>query len=132
MPLKITLKPGEKIIIDGAVIKNGEKATTFYIENKATILREKDIMREEDAITYCSKIYFIIQLMYLDGKNMVEYHNIYWKLVQDLVEAVPRATGIVDAISQNILEENYYKALKLAKKLIAFEKEVLSRVKNRY
>jgi flagellar protein FlbT len=132
MPLKITLKPGEKIIIDGAVIKNGEKATTFYIENKATILREKDIMREEDAITYCSKIYFIIQLMYLDGKNMVEYHNIYWKLVQDLVEAVPRATGIVDAISQNILEENYYKALKLAKRLIAFEKEVLSRVKNRY
>ncbi len=132
MPLKITLKPGEKIIIDGAVIKNGEKATTFYIENKATILREKEIMREEDAITYCSKIYFIIQLMYLDGKNMVEYHNIYWKLVQDLVEAVPRATGIVDAISQNILEENYYKALKLAKKLIAFEKEVLSRVKNRY
>jgi flagellar protein FlbT len=132
MPLKITLKPREKIIIDGAVIKNGEKATTFYIENKATILREKDIMREEDAITYCSKIYFIIQLMYLDGKNMVEYHNIYWKLVQDLVEAVPRATGIVDAISQNILEENYYKALKLAKRLIAFEKEVLSRVKNRY
>jgi flagellar protein FlbT len=132
MPLKITLKPGEKIIIDGAVIKNGEKASTFYIENKATILREKDIMREEDAITYCSKIYFIIQLMYLDGKNMVEYHNIYWKLVQDLVEAVPRATGIVDAISQNILEENYYKALKLAKRLIAFEKEVLSRVKNRY
>ncbi len=132
MPLKITLKPGEKIIIDGAVIKNGEKATTFYIENKATILREKDIMREEDAITYCSKIYFIIQLMYLDRKNMVEYHNIYWRLVQDLVEAVPRATGIVDAISQNILEENYYKALKLARKLIAFEKEVLSRVKNRY
>ena len=132
MPLKITLKPGEKIIINGAVIKNGEKAMTFYIENKATILREKDIMREEDAITYCSKIYFIIQLMYLDGKNMVEYHNIYWRLVQDLIEAVPRATGIVDAISQNILEENYYKALKLARKLIAFEKEVLSRVKNRY
>jgi len=132
MPLKITLKPGEKIIINGAVIKNGEKAMTFYIENKATILREKDIMREEDAITYCSKIYFIIQLMYLDGKNMVEYHNIYWRLVQDLIEAVPRATGIVDAISQNILEENHYKALKLAKKLIAFEKEVLSRVKNRY
>jgi len=38
MPLKITLKPGEKIIINGAVIKNGEKAMTFYIENKATIL----------------------------------------------------------------------------------------------
>lgn len=89
-------------------------------------------MREEDATTYCSKIYFVIQLMYIDGKNMPDYHNIYWRLVRELVEAVPRTTGIIDQISQNILEENYYQALKLAKKLMDFEKEVLKNVKSRY
>ncbi len=132
MPLKINLKPGEKIIIGGAVIKNGERPATLYIENKVPLLREKDIMKEEDATTYCSKIYFVIQLMYIDGKNMLDYHNIYWRLVRELVEAVPRTTGIIDQISQNILEENYYQALKLAKKLMDFEKEVLKNVKNRY
>lgn len=132
MALKITLKPGEKIIIDGAVIRNGEKASTFYIENKVPLLREKEIMREEDATTFCSKIYFIIQLMYLDGKNTARYHSIYWELVRKLVEAVPRTTGIIIEISRHILEENYYQALKLSKKLIAFEKEVLNYVKNRY
>lgn len=132
MPLKINLKPGEKIIIGGAVIKNGERPATLYIENKVPLLREKDIMREEDATTYCSKIYFVIQLMYIDGKNMLDYHNIYWRLVRELVEAVPRTTGIIDQISQNILEENYYQALKLAKKLMDFEKEVLKNVKSRY
>ncbi len=132
MPLKIKLKPGERIIIGGAVIKNGDRPSSFFIENKVPLLREKDIMREEDATTYCSKIYFVIQLMYIDGKNIVEYHNLYWRLVQELVKAVPRTTGIIDEISQCILEENYYRALKLAKGLIRFEKEVLSHVKDRY
>lgn len=119
------------MIIGGAVIRNGDKTSIFYIENKVPLLREKDIMREEDADTYCSKIYFIIQLMYIDSANVVRYHNTYWKLIRDLVEAVPRTVGLVDQISQQILEGDYYQALKLAKKLLSFEKEVLKRVKNR-
>lgn len=131
MPLKITLRPGERLIIGGAVIKNGDKTSTFYIENKVPLLREKDIMREEEATTYCSKIYFVIQLMYIDPDNVVQYHNTYWGLVKDLVEAVPRTVDLIDQISQSILENDYYQALKIAKKLLAFEKEVLKRVKDR-
>lgn len=131
MPLKITLKPEERLIVGGTVIRNSDKTSTFYIENKVPILREKDIMSEEEADTYCSKIYFVIQLMYIDSENIIQYHNTYWRLVSDLVEAVPRSVGFVDQISQCILENDYYRALKMAKKLIAFEKEVLSRAKNR-
>lgn len=131
MSLKITLRPGERMIIGGAILKNGDKPSTFYVENKVPLLRERDIMKEDEADTYCSKIYFVIQLMYIDSPNVVKYHNTYWSLVRDLVEAVPRTVGLVDQISQHILENDYYKALKLAKKLLAFEKEVLSRVKNR-
>lgn len=129
--LKITLKPRERIIIGGAVIKNGDRPATIYVENRVTLLREKDIIKEEEAVTYCSKIYFVIQLMYVDGKNILDYHNLYWKLVRELVETVPRTTEIIDQISQKILEENYYQALKIAKKLMEFEKEVLKNVKNR-
>ncbi len=131
MPLKITLKPEERLIIGGAVIKNGDKTSTFYIENRVPLLREKDIMSEDEAVTYCSKIYFVIQLMYIDSANIITYHNTYWKLVRDLVEAVPRTVGLIDQISQHILENNYYQALKTAKKLLTFEKEVLARVKKR-
>lgn len=130
MALKINLKPHEKMIIGGAVIKNGDKTGSLFIENNVPILREKDIMREEDAKTFCSGIYFVIQLMYIDNKNILEYHNTYWKLVRDLVEAVPRTVGIIDEISQHILNEDYYQALKLSKKLLEFEKEALSHVHN--
>ena len=128
MSLKINLKPYEKMIIGGAVIKNGDKSSNLFIENNVPILREKDIMKQEDATTFCSGIYFIVQLMYIDNKNILEYHNTYWKLVRDLVEAVPRTIGIIDQISQHILKEDYYQAIKLSKKLLAFEKEALSHV----
>lgn len=130
MALKINLKPHEKMIIGGAVIKNGDKASSLFIENNVPILREKDIMKKADAKTFCSGIYFVIQLMYIDNRNIIEYHNTYWKLVRDLVEAVPRTVGIIDEISQHILDEDYYSALKMAKKLLEFEKEALHHVSN--
>ncbi|MCF8128900.1 MAG: flagellar biosynthesis repressor FlbT, partial [Deltaproteobacteria bacterium] len=54
MPLKITLKPNERMIIDGAVIRNDSTTCDLIIENKVTLLREKDIMSEKGACTPCA------------------------------------------------------------------------------
>ena len=47
MPLKLSLKPGEKFVLNGAVLTNGDKRTSLVIQNKACVLREKDIMQPE-------------------------------------------------------------------------------------
>ena len=130
MALKIDLKPNEKLIISGAVIQNGSKRAELIIENSAPILREKDIMLPDQATTYCSKIYLAIQMMYIDGANLVEYHNTYWTLVRDLVNAVPSTLDLVGRISEHLLKNEYYPALKDAKKLIDYEQEVLNRVRS--
>lgn len=130
MALKIALKPQEKVIIGGAVIQNGKNRSELLVENNVAILREKDIMREEDATTYCSRIYFVIQLMYIDGGKLVEYHNAYWALVKDLIKAVPSTLIHIDKISGHLLKNEYYQALKSARKLIEYEGEVLKRVRN--
>jgi len=130
MALKITLKPLERIIIGGAVVTNGKTRCDLVIGNNVPILREKDIMREQDATSPCRRIYFAIQLMYIDDNNLVEHHNIYWKLVQDLVKAAPSTLGIIDQISENILSTKFYQALKLASKLIDYEEEVINNVRN--
>jgi len=128
MPLKITLKPGERMVIDGAVIRNGDAKTVFTIENRVPLLREKDILGENDADTVCRRIYYVIQLMYIDKSDAIARHAAYWKLVQPLVKAVPSSVTLVDKISQQILAGQFYRALKLAKKLVAFEEEVMNRV----
>lgn len=128
MPLKITLKSNERMIVGGAVITNGNTRCDLLIENKVSILRQKDIMSEKDADSPCRKIYFTIQLMYIDEENLIEHHNTYWKLVQDIVKAAPSMLALIDQISEHILNNKYYQALKLARKLIDYEQEVIDRV----
>jgi flagellar protein FlbT len=128
MALKLTLKAQEKMIIDGAVITNGSNRCELFIENSVPILRQKDILSEKDANSPTRRIYFAIQLMYIDRANLELHHKTYWKLVQDLIQAVPSALPVIDEISDNILKGQYYQALKGARNLIDYEKEVVERV----
>lgn len=125
MSLKIMLKPNEKIFIGGAVIRNGQTHSTFFVENQARILRERDIMREEDADTPCKQIYFVIQLMYMDEGSLAQYHTAYWKIVNELTDSVKSMRVYVAEISEYLLATDYYRALKIAKKMIAYEKELI-------
>jgi flagellar protein FlbT len=128
MALKITLKPHEKMIVGGAVVKNGGATAHLVVENKVPVLRERDIIGENGANTPCRRIYFAVQLMYIDADNRLPHHNAYWRLVRELVEAVPAAAGLVEPVSQQVLVGDHYKALKAARKLIEFEQEVTRRV----
>jgi flagellar protein FlbT len=129
MALRISLKPQEKMILGGAVIMNGNNTgCKLIIENTVPILREKDILNENDANSPCRRIYFVIQLMYIDEENLVNHQKKYWKLIKDLVKAAPSTIGVIDQISEEIVSARYYQALKLAQKLIDYEQEVISRV----
>jgi flagellar protein FlbT len=116
------------MIIGGAVIQNGDAKCELLIENTVPLLRDKDIIKEEEADSPSRCIYFTIQLMYIDGENLATYHNAYWKLVRELVDAAPTTLGLIDRINEKIVSNQYYQALKIAKELIEYEQEVISRV----
>jgi flagellar biosynthesis repressor protein FlbT len=118
MALKISLRPHERLLISNAVIENGGSRSEFVVENNVPILREKDIMSLKDADSPCRRIYFAIQLMYVNEKNLAEHHNTYWELVKDVVEAAPSTRALLNQISDLILQRRYYHALKETRKLI--------------
>ena len=124
MALKISLKHHERMIIGGAVVTNGDNRSDFTIENTVPLLRQKDIMSEKEANSPTRRLYFVIQLMYIDQDNVSTYHNTYWSIVQDIIKAAPSVLGLIDQINELILGNQYYRALKLAKKLIEYEEEV--------
>ncbi|MCK5425474.1 MAG: flagellar biosynthesis repressor FlbT, partial [Emcibacter sp.] len=77
MALKISLKPGEKVIINGGVIVNSDRRSTLILQNKVSLLREKDILQAEDVDTPVKHVYFPIMLMYMDEKGFSKYHEQY-------------------------------------------------------
>jgi flagellar biosynthesis repressor protein FlbT len=128
MALKITLKPNEKLIIGGAVIRNGSGKCEFIVENNVPILRQNNILSPDDADTPARRIYLTIQLMYVDKPNIDAHLQIYWQLVREFVQAAPTSLGLLDKINELLFRENYYQALGSAKKLIKLEQEVIQRV----
>ena len=57
------------------------------------------------------------------------HHEVYFALVRQIVQAAPSTWGYVENINNQILTGNLYKALKEAKKLIAYEEELLQNAK---
>lgn len=125
MALKIELKPGERFILGNAVITNDDQRTRLFVEGKAPILREKDILRPEDADTPCKKLYLAVQLMYLSD-NPSEQHQVYFDVARDILQAAPSTAEYIERMNNRILTGAFYKALKEAKALIAYERELMS------
>ena len=127
MALVIDLKPREKILIGNAVITNDEQRTRLHIEGDTPILREKDVMKEEDADTPCKKAYFLIQCMYM-ARNPSMYHEKYFDTIKEIQHAAPKLSFFFLSINEKIIEGHYYKAMKEAKDLINLERELIDNV----
>lgn len=125
MSLKITLKTNERLIVGGAVVRNGGKGTVLFIENTVPILREKDILGEKDANTPCRRVYFSIQLMYIDEANVPQYRKAYAELASQVLQAAPSTAQFIEQMNERVEAGNYYQALKTARNLIDYEEELL-------
>ena len=125
MSLKVELKPHERLIVGNCVITNSDQRTRLFIDGKSPILREKDILTEATATSPARRIYFAVQLMYLED-NIATMRQEYFALVNDIVTAAPSCVPIVDEINNDILTGSLYKALKAAKRLIQHEQDILT------
>jgi flagellar biosynthesis repressor protein FlbT len=131
MPLKLTLKPNEKVLIGTSVIANGSVKTEFVVLNRVPVVREKDIITEENADTIAKKLYVTILNMYINPTREKDYHSIYFVLMRQMI-LIPidaKAVDLMVDMSQQILAGDHYKALKLCRQLIKFEAEALANVK---
>ena len=125
MSLKVELKPHERLIVGNCVITNSDQRTRLFIDGKAPVLREKDILSPATADSPAKRIYFAVQLMYLDD-DIDKLRREYFALVTDLVRAAPSTIQTIDEINNEILTGQLYKALRAAKKLIQLEQDILA------
>ena len=125
MSLRIELKPRERILIGECVITNSDQRTTFVVDGRMPILREKDIMTVKRADTPAKRIYLAVQLMYT-SRDPREHHETYFALLRDFLGAAPSAWPLIENINNQILSGDLYNALKTTRKLVKFEQELLS------
>lgn len=128
MALRLTLRPHERVIVGGAVIRNGESRCELRIENEVPVLREPDIMSPSAVRTPCERIYLALQLMYVDQERSAEHQVTYEELVSEVLQAAPSLAPSLQAIEEQVGAGRIYQALKGAHGLLHREREMVSDV----
>lgn len=130
MPLKLSLRPGEKFVLNGAVVQNGDRRAVLILQNKASVLREKDIMQSEDVNTPARRIYFPVMMMYLDEGAADRYYDEFVRRMGEFMGVIVNPEVLAECvnISRLCMTREYYKALMLCRKLIEYEDERLGNV----
>ncbi|MDB5654647.1 MAG: flagellar FlbT [Tardiphaga sp.] len=124
MPLRVELKPFERIVIGQSVITNSDTRTAFLIDGDAPILREKDILTPETANTPVKRIYLCVQMMYLEN-DIPAYQDLYFGFIGELMQAVPSFREQIEEVSKLILSGALYKALRELRGLMKREDDLL-------
>lgn len=127
MPLKLSLRPNERFVVNGAVLQNGDRRCVLVLQNHASILREKDIMQPEQAASPARRIYFPLMLLYLGEGEAGVLHQEAVVRIGEFAEAVRQPEPSQDCADLLIDLETgqFYRALTRCRKLIAYEESVL-------
>ena len=125
VPLRVELKPFERIVIGETVLINSGTRTSFLIDGDAPILREKDTVTPENANTPAKRLYLCVQTMYLKN-DIPRYRTAYQGFLRDLRETSPGDRLVIDAVNSHVIAGSLYKALKEIRKLMKREDALMA------
>ena len=130
MPLKLSLKPGEKFVLNGAVVQNGDRRSSLVLQNKASVLREKDILQPDEVTTPARRVYFPVMMMYIDEGAADKQYDEFLQRMTEFMGVISNAAVLAEcvSISKSLMSRDYYKALMGCRKLIEYEDERLKHV----
>jgi flagellar protein FlbT len=129
MPLKLVLKPHEKLIVNGAVVSNSSPRTvTLTFHNKAQLLQQKDVLLPEEATTPLLRTYFALQSMYLDSENAAAHRQHFVALSDALFAATKNAKirGAITVAIKHAKAGEFYRALTALREAVPTEAQLLA------
>ncbi|MEM8776165.1 MAG: flagellar biosynthesis repressor FlbT [Pseudomonadota bacterium] len=122
--LVLKLGPNERILVNGAVIENGDRRSRLSIKTpNANILRLRDAIRPEDATTPLRRACLAIQMVLSGESDPSEVRQANLRQIEELdrilpdIESLEVLTEAVDALKR----DNHYQCLKHLRSLLSKE-----------
>jgi flagellar biosynthesis repressor protein FlbT len=127
MSLILKLAPGERLFINGAVITNGDRRAYLMVETKSQIVREKDVLLEEDVVTPVRRAYFAAQSVLLNAQPVLGSSDAFTDQVARLrrVFLKPEHIQLLDEAESQLSDGNTYRALSALRELVMYEAALL-------
>ncbi|GLS80499.1 flagellar biosynthesis repressor FlbT [Paracoccus marinus] len=127
--LVIKLAPNERLLINGAIIENGDRRTKISIRSpQANVLRLKDALHPDQAKTPVARVCYVAQLMLSGDADLQEGHAQLLLGLEQLSQVFsdPDSRTILDDATAAVLQANYYQALRRLRGLLPREARLLA------
>lgn len=124
---KISLKAGEKIYVNGAVIK-AERKTTLEFLNDVDFLLESHVLQVEDATTPLRQLYFIVQIMLMNPAGANDARVMFRRSLSMLLGSFesPELCARLKDVDRLVMEGDIFEALRAIRALYPAEAAALS------
>ncbi len=127
--LVLKLGPKERVLINGAVIENGDKRSRLSIVTpEANILRLRDAIHPEQATTPVRRVCYSVQLVLSGDANPDDAHLPLLRHIEELSQIltdVDSRSHLAQA-TQAVLDKQFYKCLKSLRNLLGREERLLA------
>lgn len=127
--LVLKLGPKERVLINGAVIENGDRRSRLAIMTPdAKILRLRDAIHPEDVNTPVRRALFAVQLVLSGDKDSDSSHMPLLRQVEELSQVFqdPDSREILAEASRALVEEQHYRTLKSLRALLPREERLMA------
>lgn len=127
--LVLKLGPHERVLINGAVIENGEKRSRLsVITPGANILRLRDAIRPEEANTPVRRVCYMAQLVLSGDAEADQMQRTLLRGIEQLSQVLTDADSrsLLAQASRALAEAQHYAALKALRSLLPREERLLA------
>lgn len=127
--LVLKLGPKERVLVNGAVIENGDRRSRLSIMTPgANILRLRDAIHPEDANTPVRRACFAVQLVLSGDSNPEKVQCNLLRQLEELSQVFqdPDSRAILAEGSQALIDGQHYRVLKCLRSLLPREDRLLA------
>ena len=125
----LKLAPKERVLINGAVIENGDRRSRLAIMTpEAKILRLRDAIHPEDAKTPTRRACFAVQLVLSGDSDPEKVHHGLLRQLEDLSQVFHRSRQPPHPVGcqRGLIDRQHYRTLKSLRGLLPREDRLMA------
>ena len=125
--LVLKLKPQEKLLINGALVQNGNRSAVLRVKTTdVSILRKRDALRPEDAKTPLKRIYYIAQLALVKEANAIEAREQILFGLNEVATIFPGDASVrIEKARKGAEDQKFFTVMQALKPLFSLEARLL-------
>jgi flagellar protein FlbT len=127
--MHISLRSGEKIYLNGAVIRVDRKVSIELL-NDVTFLLEAHVLQPQDTTTPLRQLYFVVQTMLIDPASADPARAMFKQSIALMLDAYdnPQIAASLKAVESLVGQDRRFEALKTIRALFPIEARILAKV----